>query len=39
MDVIDGAWEFTGEIQAAASLLYQNMVFRRDAESFAVTLF
>lgn len=38
MGVIDDAWEFTGEIQAAANSLYQNMVFRRDAESFAVTL-
>lgn len=38
MGVIDDAWEFTGVIQAGASSLYQNMIFRRDAESFAVTL-
>lgn len=32
------AWGFTREIQAVTSLLHQNMAFKRDAGSTAVTM-
>lgn len=38
MGVRDSAWGFAGEIQAVASLLHQNTVFKRDAGSTAVTM-
>lgn len=38
MGVRDSAWGFVGEIQAGASLLHQNTVFKRDAGSTVVTM-
>ena len=38
MGVRDNAWGFTREIEAIASLLHQNLVFKRDSGSTAVTM-